>query len=93
MKKLMMILTLVVITTLFSGCAIMSNLAGIEPPNPTYGHPDDVTNYSSGDFTSITYIYYCHDGVYIAETWNHSGGIGFWERSLYTSAGICNKTK
>ena len=58
-------------------------------PGAPYGNPDDVTEYSSGDYKSVDYTYYCHNGKYESITYSRSG-CDKWEKSVFTSSGICD---
>jgi len=57
MKKLLLIS---IITILFS-CKKECNF----PPAP-YGTPNDVSEYTSAGYNTITYTYYCYNGRYTA---------------------------
>lgn len=53
------------------------------PPAP-YGTADNVSEYSSTGYNSITYTYYCYSGRYTAVTYTNTEGC-VWEDSYYYS--------
>ena len=60
------------------------------PPAP-HGTADDVTTYVNGDYRSIDYTYYCLDKKYVSITYTQFDKCEKWEKSEYTSNGICDK--
>ena len=87
MKKLLFAL---IIVSLLTSCAVLSNYLGLTRPPAPYGNSDDTSTYYADDFASITYTYYCYAGQYIVVTYSHCG-FGPWERSDFEAAGICKK--
>jgi|LakMenEpi03Aug12_release.lakeMendotaPanAssembly.Ray.scaffolds.fasta_scaffold3360056_1 hypothetical protein len=53
------------------------------PPAP-YGTPNDVTEYSSSGYNTITYYYYCYNGRYTAVTYTNTEWCR-WEVSYFYS--------
>lgn len=56
------------------------------PPAP-YGTPNDVTEYSSSGYNTITYYYHCYNGRYTAVTYTNTEGC-IWEESYFYSTCI-----
>jgi hypothetical protein len=56
------------------------------PPAP-YGTADNVSEYSSTGYNSITYTYYCYNGRYTAVTYTNTESCR-WETSNYYSTCI-----
>lgn len=80
MKKL---ITILLIAGMFVACEKLCP----EYPEPK-GVPDDITEYNSSGYESITYIYYCRDGQYQSITWTRTERCGTWSKSKYTSSCI-----
>ena len=60
-------------------------------PGPPYGHPDDTSNFNSGDYQSIDYTYYCYGGQYISVSYASTEKCDDWHKvSDYRSDGICD---
>jgi hypothetical protein len=53
------------------------------PPAP-YGTADNVSEYSSTGYNTITYTYYCYNGRYTAVTYTNTEGC-VWEDNYYYS--------
>jgi hypothetical protein len=53
------------------------------PPAP-YGTADNVSEYSSTGYNSITYTYYCYNGRYTAVTYTNTESC-IWDKSYYYS--------
>ncbi len=60
------------------------------PPPAPYGTPDDITDYVSGEYRSIDYIYYCKNRQYINVGYTSTDECSDWEVSEYRSGGICD---
>jgi hypothetical protein len=56
------------------------------PPAP-YGTADDVTEYVSTGYNTITYTYYCYNGRYTSVTYTNTESC-IWEESYYYSTCI-----
>jgi hypothetical protein len=56
------------------------------PPAP-YGTADNVSEYSSAGYNTITYAYYCYNGRYTAVTYTNTEGCT-WDDSYYYSTCI-----
>lgn len=79
MKKLLFtILTIFVLSSCQSECNF--------PPAP-YGTANNVTEYVSTGYNTITYTYYCYNGRYTAVTYTNTEGCR-WEDSYYYSTCI-----
>ncbi len=62
-------------------------------PDPPYGPADDTSSYSSGDYQSVSYTYYCLSGQYVSVDYVSTDGCDKWhEDSRYTSDGICRES-
>jgi hypothetical protein len=81
MKKTIILLALV--ASILASCNKECNF----PPAP-YGTPDDVSEYTSTGYNTITYTYYCYNGRYTAVTYTNTESCR-WETSNYYS--ICIK--
>jgi hypothetical protein len=77
MKKI--IITILVAIIMLPSCKKECNF----PPAP-YGTADNVSEYSSTGYNSITYTYYCYSGRYTAVTYTNTEGC-VWEDSYYYS--------
>ncbi len=81
--------TLIVLLICLSiaGCGKCGLFGGDTPkaPGPPYGEPDDSSVYTSGDYESVTYTYYCHSDQYISITFTRVDACSDYERSDYTS--------
>jgi hypothetical protein len=77
MKKT--IITILVAIIMLPSCKKECNF----PPAP-YGTADNVSEYSSTGYNSITYTYYCYSGRYTAVTYTNTEGC-VWEDSYYYS--------
>jgi len=86
MKKMILIISIVLLS--LQACNTDDRIC-FGSPSPPYGTPDDVEKYETKNYESITYIYYCYNGKYISVTWSKYGD-ECWEKSEYTSSGICN---
>lgn len=60
-------------------------------PAAPYGTADDVSEFNSGSYSSITYTYYCRYGKYVSVTYTKEDGACSFKKSEYTSTGICKK--
>jgi hypothetical protein len=79
MKKILFtILTIFVLSSCQKECDF--------PPAP-YGQANDVTQYSSTGYNTITYTYYCYNGRYTAVTYTNTESCS-WEDSYYYSTCI-----
>jgi hypothetical protein len=78
MKKTIILLAAIAAFTLTS-CEKECNF----PPAP-YGTADNVSEYSSTGYNSITYTYYCYNGKYTAVTYTNTESC-IWEDSYYYS--------
>ena len=58
-------------------------------PIAPYASPDDKTTYVSDDYRTITYTWYCRSGKYISITYTQVESCAAWDKSEYTSDGIC----
>ncbi len=76
MKK---IIILLVIIAVFVSCREECNF----PPAP-YGTADNVSEYISRGYNSITYTYYCYNGRYTSVTYTNTESCR-WESSYYYS--------
>ena len=56
------------------------------PPAP-YGTPNDVTEYVSTGYNTITYTYYCYNGRYTSVTYTNTESC-IWEESYFYSTCI-----
>ena len=56
---------------------------------PPYPNPDDVQEYESLGYHSVTYIYKCYQGQYMSFTYVNEG-YGWILESTFTSSGICD---
>lgn len=74
---------------LLHSCSTSSDCRRSDVPEPPHGTPDDTTEYSSGDYYSIDYTYYCLGGQYVSITYSIYSG-ECWEESEFTSSGICD---
>jgi hypothetical protein len=83
MKKLLALLLVVVLSTI--SCKKECNF-----PVAPYGSPDDVSEFHSNGYNSITYTYYCRNGRYVSVTYTQDDGCTF-KKSEYTGTGICKK--
>jgi hypothetical protein len=79
MKKILFtILTIFVLSSCQKECDF--------PPAP-YGQANDVTQYSSTGYNTITYTYYCYNCRYTAVTYTNTESCR-WEDSYYYSTCI-----
>lgn len=85
MKKL--IFLSLIVFCLSCETALMCN----EPdPKAPYGTPDNTSVYNGTDgYKSITYTYYCRSGQYVSVTYTRVDACTPYERSDYTTTGIC----
>ena len=77
MKKTIIIILVAII--MLPSCKKECNF----PPAP-YGTADNVSEYSSTGYNSITYTYYSYSGRYTAVTYTNTEGC-VWEDSYYYS--------
>jgi hypothetical protein len=64
------------------------------PPGPPHGTPDDTSRFSSGEYESVNYTYYCYNGRYVSIDYVSTEPCDDWhEGSRYTSDGICGGTR
>jgi len=82
MKKLIFIL--ITLSFLLISCE-EGTLLCPEVPGPPFGTPNDTNIYESGEYKTVTYIYFCYDGKYQAITWTRTVKCGSWTKSTYTS--------
>ena len=90
MKKLLLIIGL---TLLLSSCATIEDFPEMQKNQKhqaPYGTPDDTQVYNSSKYSTITYIYYCYQGQYVAVTYTCDDYQYncIWTRSIYTSSCI-----
>lgn len=71
-------------------CAVYDNVNKNDPPNPPYGSPDDTVVYNGVDYKTITYVYNCYNGKYLAVSFTCTGNPSacYWVRSEHTSSCI-----
>ena len=93
MKPLFRATVLLIIILLVSGpigCAPDEDCKGRGPePGPPLGQPDDSDRYVNGDYISISYWYWCHQGKAKNFTYTSADKCTPWESSYYESTGIC----
>lgn len=82
---------LILIATIFMSLAMVGcKKEECKAPAAPYGTPDNYSWYNGSNFNSVTYTYYCLNGKYVSVTYNNTEGCR-WDRSDYTSTGICKK--
>jgi hypothetical protein len=85
MKKQILSAIIIALTFTMVGCKKECNF-----PVAPYGSPDDVSEYHSNGYNSITYTYYCKNFKYISITYTQTDGCNF-KKSEYSSTGICKR--
>jgi hypothetical protein len=78
-----------------TACFFAISLAGCcdpgSEPLPPYGKPDDVYRYTSGDYASVDYTYYCLNGEYVSVTYIRPDECSDYHlESEFRSSGICS---
>lgn len=58
-------------------------------PASPYSNPDDKTTYVSGDYKTITYTWYCKNGKYVSITFTQVKACAEWDKTTFSSNGIC----
>ena len=78
-KQKVLTFAIIILLGLLSSCGKECDY----PPAP-YGTPNDVYEYKSAGYNSITYIYYCYNGSYTSVSYTNTEGCR-WEVSYFYS--------
>jgi hypothetical protein len=89
MKRLLFVIFLIFTATSCGDCPNGNKKRG-DVPGPPHGTPDNRSMTTSGEFFSISYIYNCHNGNHVTETYQSSNECSEWRQYTTTKSGICN---